>query len=116
MLCSAAGRLFALVVAAAACVAIPFAAGARVGPLPAVSGLLTLALLTTALFPMLRARRLLRLADAPAVPPPTWTAYRASARIIEDEATEDRASQAAGIAILLSSLALASTIVAAASR
>ncbi len=116
MLCTAARRLFALVVVAAACVSIPFLAGARLGPLPAASGLLTLALVTTSLLPMLRARRLLRHLDTPAAQPPTSMVYRASARTIENDATADSASRSAAIAIMLLSLAVASTIVAAASR
>jgi hypothetical protein len=116
MLWTAARRLFALVLIAAASVAIPFVAGARMGPLPAASGLLTLALLTTSLLPMLRARRLLRRLDTPAAQPPASMAYRASARTIENEATADGASRSAAIAIMLLSLAVASTIVAAASR
>ena len=116
MLWTAALRLFAFVVFSAACVAIPFVAGARMGPLPAASALLTLVLVTASVAPMLRARHLLRLLDAPVSPPPAAMAYRASAARIEDEATADGASRAAAIAIMLLSLAVASTFVAAASR
>ncbi len=116
MLWTAARRLFALAVVAAACVAIPFIAGARMGPLPAASGLLTVALLTAALVPMSRARHLLRLIEAPASPPSASMVYRTSARAIDDEATADGASRSAAIALMLLSLAVASTIVAAASR
>jgi hypothetical protein len=117
MLWTAALRLFAFVVISAACVAIPFAAGARMGPLPVASALLTLVLVTASVAPMLRARHLLRLLDAPVSPPPVSMVYRASAaRTVEDETTADGASRAAAIAIMLLSLAVASTFVAAASR
>ena len=50
MLWTAARRLLALDLLAAACVAIPFVANGRMGRLPAVSGVVALALLVCALF------------------------------------------------------------------
>lgn len=116
VLWSAARRLLVLVVVASAFVALPFALDGRVRPLPAVCGALALALLASALIPMLRARRFLRQADAPEPPPAAAMVYRTSARTVVDESTANRAARAAAIAFLLLCLAASLTIVAAAGR
>jgi hypothetical protein len=116
VLWSAARRLLMLVVIASACVAVPFALDGRMRPLPAVSGAFALALLGSALIPMLRARRFLRQADMPLPPPAVAMAYRTSARTLEDTSTANRAARAAAIAFLLLCLAASLTIVAAAAR
>jgi hypothetical protein len=110
---SAARRLALLVAGSLVFVAVPFALAGRIGSLAAVSGASAVALLVTALLPLLRARRILR-DDAQATP--DRGVYRASARAADRDPLERAAVRHAAIALMLVAVAAALTIVAAAAR
>ncbi len=109
---SAARRLAMLVAGSLALVAVPFVRGARVGALAAVAGGIAVALLATALVPLLRARRILRTETGRA----PGGVYRASARTPDRDPLERAAVRHAATALRLVAVAGALTVVAAASR
>jgi len=110
---SAARRLALLVVGSLVFVAVPFALAGRIGALSAGAGTTAVVLLVTALWPLLRARRILD-EDAPSTP--AAAVYRSSARHLDRDPQERAAVRHAAVALMLLAAAAAFTIVAAASR
>jgi hypothetical protein len=113
----AAARRLALIVAAAlSCVAVPFVHDARIGPLPAVTGGLAVALLAASLLPLRSAGRMIREAARPAPVPVAAEVYRASAKAEDSDGVERAATHHAAVAFLLLAAAGSLLVVAAAAR
>jgi hypothetical protein len=110
---SAARRLTLLVAGSLTIVLAVFARGAHVGTLAGIAGASAVALLGSALLPLVRARRILH-EDGP--PTPETGVYRASARIPDRDPLERAAIRHAAIALMLVAVAGALTVVAAAAR
>ncbi len=113
---NAARRLALIVAGAMLLVAVPFVRDARVGPLPGVAGAVAFALLALSLVPLVRARRLLRLAAQPPAPPAASRTYRASAKAEDLDPVERAATHHAAIALVLLAFAGSLVVVAAAAR
>jgi hypothetical protein len=113
---AAARRLAFIVLVALSFIAIPFVQDARIGPLPAVTGGLAVALLVASFPLLLLARREIREAGRPAPVPAAAQVYRASAKAPDCDGVERAATHHAAVAFLLLAAAGSLLVVAAAAR
>jgi hypothetical protein len=109
-------RLFVLTAAVLALVAGAMVVDGHARELPVSFAAIALGLLLGAVAPMVRARRLVRLTEQVARPPPARAAYRASLRAADTAVAESMAARLGAVALLLVSLAATLTVIAAAAR